>query len=327
MSNEWDITFLDVGQGDATDITLPCGSHILIDAGPCVGRGGGSDGNILCEWFARDLRPVIVKYVLLTHNHEDHFGGLITLLQQLNVRIENVIILADSVYSKESKVVFQELLELLEERADVNLIVGPNPGEVYSEAGLRLVLKYPTVALMDKPPANPNVSSMIISLESESDPERSLVVWCGDAKLSSVKEVCGGLAPSIMMGPHHGKPQDITRSRDFRKLLKDIDPSRMFLSFGRNNIHQHPCRDYVVGAHSCGIMIYCSEVARFCHSECGESVFNGNGMLGLNESPGMLQCRGSMLLKFSASSLEGTDPFKALFDAAVKERVPNAHCK
>lgn len=326
MNKDWVVTFFDVGQGDATDIQLPCGNHILIDSGPCVGRGG-NDGNALCEWLQTMDANVTVKYIFITHNHEDHFGGLLTILRMPNIRIEKIFLLEDAVYDDESKRDFNLLLQALIDRDDIEVQKNPKPGVVYSEAGMRIALKHPSVKLMAKPPRNPNVSSMVISLERDSDPSFTCVLWCGDAKLASVSKVCLNVCPTIMIGPHHGKPQEYKRSGDFRDQLRAIGPERTFLSFGRDNSHQHPCRDYIVGAHLSGIKIYCSEVAKCCDEDCHESVFEGNGMLGINTNPNMLQCRGSLRLTFSEDDMRGEDPFLELFESAVSEKVPRPHCR
>jgi len=76
------LCFLDVGQGDAALIRTPYGQNILIDGGP--------DKRILEElaaclpWFERR-----VDLVVLTHQHDDHLGGLLEVFDRY--QIDNVI--------------------------------------------------------------------------------------------------------------------------------------------------------------------------------------------------------------------------------------------
>ena len=75
------IDVLAVGQGDSTFIRTPSGTTILIDGGN-PGRG------------SQDILPTIKKcfsvtsldYVILTHPHADHFGGLIDVLKEIPVK-------------------------------------------------------------------------------------------------------------------------------------------------------------------------------------------------------------------------------------------------
>jgi competence protein ComEC len=70
------ITFLDVGQGDATLVESPGGRRLLIDGGP------SSQG------VARDLRALGVRrleLVVASHNHLDHIGGLPQVLRSIAV--------------------------------------------------------------------------------------------------------------------------------------------------------------------------------------------------------------------------------------------------
>jgi len=73
----------DVGQGDAALVTLPRGRHILID-------GGDSDKN--WDNGARVILPYLHRHgirrlqgVVLSHDHNDHLGGLLSVLNALPV--------------------------------------------------------------------------------------------------------------------------------------------------------------------------------------------------------------------------------------------------
>ena len=75
MMSDWEVIFWDVGQGDASTVRLSDGTYILIDAGPIA-----KQGNPLSRWFAANPTARVRK-VVLTHNHRDHFGGLVSLLE------------------------------------------------------------------------------------------------------------------------------------------------------------------------------------------------------------------------------------------------------
>ena len=79
------IYFLDVGQGDAILIRSPQGQNILIDGGP-DNQLLSSLGQVL-PWWERQI-----DYVIVSHYHDDHFTGLIELLNKY--KIKNVLVTA-----------------------------------------------------------------------------------------------------------------------------------------------------------------------------------------------------------------------------------------
>jgi competence protein ComEC len=68
------VTFLDAGQGDSSVISTSNGFDILIDAGP---ESAGEAVVAFLTNYGIDSLEVIV----ISHNHEDHLGGLVDVLQ------------------------------------------------------------------------------------------------------------------------------------------------------------------------------------------------------------------------------------------------------
>jgi competence protein ComEC len=103
-SSRLQVSFLDVGQGDAILIETPSQRQILIDGGPS------------CEQMVQELGQKLpfwdrsLDLVVLSHPHSDHLSGLIAVLQRY--RVEQVLepeIGTDSA-------VYQEWIRAVEER-------------------------------------------------------------------------------------------------------------------------------------------------------------------------------------------------------------------
>jgi competence protein ComEC len=77
------VVCLDVGQGDALFLRFPDGKTALVDAGD---RAAGLDsGRDVVLPFLRFAGVDRLDFVLATHAHSDHLGGLVTVLESLPV--------------------------------------------------------------------------------------------------------------------------------------------------------------------------------------------------------------------------------------------------
>jgi competence protein ComEC len=77
-----EIYFIDVEGGKATLIVSPSGQSLLIDTG-YSGFSGRDSGRI--QVAAKDAHIKKIDYVLITHHHSDHEGGVPNLLQRFQV--------------------------------------------------------------------------------------------------------------------------------------------------------------------------------------------------------------------------------------------------
>jgi competence protein ComEC len=78
-----DIFFIDVEGGESTLIVTAAGESLLIDAG-YAGRGGRDPARILAA--AREARLDHIDYLLITHFHPDHVGGVPELASLIPIR-------------------------------------------------------------------------------------------------------------------------------------------------------------------------------------------------------------------------------------------------
>ena len=78
------VTALDVGQGDSTLVDLPDGRLMLIDGGGNVGSAVDPGERVILPTL-RARRRERIDILVLTHPHPDHFGGLLSVANAIEI--------------------------------------------------------------------------------------------------------------------------------------------------------------------------------------------------------------------------------------------------
>lgn len=79
VTTDLQIYYFDVGQADST-LIINNGHSMLIDA------GNNEDGEKLVTYIKEELNITTIDYVVGTHPHEDHIGGLDDIINNFNIK-------------------------------------------------------------------------------------------------------------------------------------------------------------------------------------------------------------------------------------------------
>ena len=216
------VSFLDVGQGDAIYIRAPNGNDVLIDGGP--------DNSVLSQ-----LRQVMPGYdtdigiIIATHPDKDHIAGLTPVFEKYNVKkyIHSEISSGTSFDTSLKEHAAQEPgLEEIIARRGQRYILDENQG-VY------LDLLYPNKDTSDF--KDTNGASIVARLVYN---QQSFLLT-GDAPIETetfLDHQDGPLLGSTVLKlGHHGSK---TSSSD--QFLKTVHPQYAIVSAGKNNRYHHP---------------------------------------------------------------------------------------
>lgn len=216
---DFEISVLDIGQGDAILLEAPTGQVILVDGGPDkkVLRRLGEE---LPFWERR------IDLVVLSHPHEDHFAGLHEVLNRYEVgavMITGVEALGQG---------YQQLLSNIETK-HIPLLLIEEPQEV-SFGDVRLHILYPDHSFKGKRISNLNNSSIVIKIQyKEID-----MLLTGDAEQEEEAELVEtgvDLRAEILKVGHHGSETSSTEA-----FLKAVQPEVAVISSGVGNKYGHP---------------------------------------------------------------------------------------
>ena len=242
------IHYIDVGQGDASLMALPDGSHILIDAGP------KSAAPALTRYLS-DAGVTKLDYFILTHPHEDHIGGAPTVFE--NCEVKNVIMPDATTNTR----IFTQTLDAIEKENCQNHIA--EPGDVYAVGD---TAKMTILGPIQTPKNNLNNCSIILRFVYG----HTAFVFTGDAEEKAEKQMLDAfadqsLACDLYQVGHHGSSTSSSLA-----LLEALKPTFAVLSCGKDNDYGHPHNEIIKRLSGQGIKCYRTD-------EVGSIVFSSDG--------------------------------------------------
>ncbi|MBA7596335.1 ComE operon protein 3 [subsurface metagenome] len=230
------VDFLDVSQGDASVIEFPNNEVCIVDGGR---RSDYVDyGERVITPFLRSKGIKNVSAVIVTHPDVDHYGGLITVVENFNVK---KLLLNGS-----PKVTFlyRKLLDTAKNSGVP--VYNIHRGEVIWIGDYPLyVLNPPILKGMEFLPSN---EGSIVFKFGYGD---ITFLFTGDFSNRIVKLPSLFMHSTILKFPHHG-----ARFSDERGFLSAVNPEITTISVGKDNRYGHPSKEGIAILDSLKSQIY-----------------------------------------------------------------------
>lgn len=226
------VDFIDIGQGDAILITGPEGTTMLIDAGD-----NSEEDRIVA--YLQDKGIKRLDYVVGTHPHADHIGGLDAVI--LNFDIGEVYMPKKAHNTK----TFEDVLLAVKEKGyKINT----------AKAGVTLDLGEGVMAQMVAPVSdsysNMNDYSAVIRV-SYGD---TSFLFTGDAEQAAEYEMVDGQYPidaTVLKVGHHGSTSSTTE-----EFLEAVNPEFGVISSKKGNSYGHPHKEIIQRLEEANITYY-----------------------------------------------------------------------
>ena len=210
--------YIDVGQGDSEFIELPDGKTLLIDAGT---REGGE----AVISYIKSLGYSSIDYVVGTHPHSDHIGGLADVIKEFDI---GQIYMPNAVNTSKT---YEYLL---------NTISNKKKKVKTAKAGVKITssdeLSYTVdiIAPISKEYESLNNYSAVIKIRYKN---RSFL-YMGDAETLVEKELSNkktDLSADVVKVGHHGSSSSSSDS-----FVKSTGAKYAVFSLGKDNDYGHP---------------------------------------------------------------------------------------
>ncbi len=205
------IYFVDVGQADCILISNN-GKYVLIDA------GNNDDGKKLVSYF-KSLGVQNFQYVIGTHAHEDHIGGMDDIIYNFSI---SHFFMPDVVTTTKT---FEDVLDALE--AKNIAFETPNINDSFTMGDI-----YFTVLWVGHDKTDLNDTSIVVRATYK----ETSYLFMGDAPSQVEKGLLDKhIESDLLKVGHHGSQYSSSA-----QFLKKVDPKYAIIQVGRNNIYSHP---------------------------------------------------------------------------------------
>lgn len=228
-SDEMKVHFIDVGQGDSIFIELPNTKTMLIDAAEKEYADRITNYIYSCGYNTLD-------YVVATHPHSDHIGGMADVIGAFNV--ENVI-LSPATHTTKS---YTNMLKAIDD-SGAKVKIGVAGTEIFSDGDLSAVV----IAPVTEDYSDLNNSSVMVMLTYGS----RKFLFTGDAENSEENTITADIKCDVLKVGHHGSSTSTSRA-----FLTAASPEYAVISCGMGNSYGHPHIETLDRLKGAGVKIY-----------------------------------------------------------------------
>lgn len=226
------VSYIDVGQGDSIFIEFPGGKTALIDAGEAENVSA-----VIAHLRQRNCDEI--DYLICTHPHSDHIGGMSKVLSSFSV---------GEVYMPRVEHTSKTYEKLLIQLNNLGLpVYTAKAGAVLAvEPEIEFVMMAPMSGEYDEL----NDYSAVLRLTYG----ESSFLFTGDAEKVSEKEMLDSgqnLTADVLKVGHHG-----SSTSSHQAFLDAVNPTYAVISCDGNNEYGHPHKKVVKRLDNSGITIY-----------------------------------------------------------------------
>lgn len=212
-----EIAYLDVGQADSIYITLPNGETMLIDAGEA-----SASGDIIKTINDNNSKGVI-DYVITTHPHEDHVGGMAAVIKAFKVKN---LWMPNKIHTTKT---FENLLDTIEEK-DLSIHTAKAGKILFDYGNLKAAFIAPNGNEYDS--LNDYSASILLTYNDRR------FLFMGDAEAKSESEILASgvqITADVLKVGHHGSNTSSTKT-----FIQKVAPKYAIISCGKGNSYGHP---------------------------------------------------------------------------------------